>query len=240
MQPPIISCSCSPSPSTPLLWLPSSWLIPEPLTIPSLFLPRPPPPPDFIAAFLLAPALWGPAVLLSPCCPSSSSSSLPRAWGSLPAASSPQCLHPKPSLAMPSLACPCFCIPGTMNNEELGAHGRWPAPRRLWLPGPTESPARVGRCCTRSQRGGIPPTSDAISTAPAPNRLLTLQRGGAGPPCQNSCKILFYTDETHILLQPHSQKSLNHFSGNFPKKVTLRLTPCKGYFSQNSLNLAKL
>lgn len=222
----------------PLL-LPSSWLIPEPLTIPILLLPRPPPPPAFIAAFLLTQPSGDLLLsrLLAPHPPPPLSFCKDLCPGPQDEACSPQSLPCRAGPGAVARVSPCrspaLCVPGTMNNEELGVHGTWPAPRRLWL---------GGRRGTRSRWGGIPPTSDAIRIhgIPAPNRLLALQRGGVGPPCQNSCKIFFYTDKTHILLQPRSQKSLNHFSWNFPKKVSLRLTPCKGYFSQNSLSLAKL
>lgn len=239
----------------PYLW--ASWycchphgslLNPSPIFI--LLLPRPPPPPAFIAAFLLTPAL-------GICCSASFllpilflllfPSMCPRisAWLQ-DKVSSPPCLslhtlpgHPHPGVVatVSPVQEPCFVYPE--DKEQWGIRGPWPVPRRLWLPGSIKSPARPsGRFCTRSQRGGITPISDAIGTTP--NRLLTLELGGAGPLCQNSCKVLFHTDKTHILLQPHSQKSLDHFSWNFPKKVSLRLTPCKGYFSQNSLSLAKL
>lgn len=81
------------------------------------------------------------------------------------------------------------------------------------LPGSNKSLASpCGRFCRSSQLGGFHPADDAVGMSPAPNRLLTLKHGGEGGPSQNGSKIVFYTDKTHILLQPHSQKSLNHFS----------------------------
>lgn len=130
----------------------------------------------------------------------------------------------------------------TMRNYRVMARGQckcdFPV---ISLPGSNKSLVSLrGRCCRSSQRGGLHPADGAVGTTRAPNRLLALRCGVARASCQNSCRILFYTDKNHLLLQPHSQKSLNHFSWNFPKKVSPRLTPCKGYFSQNSLSLAKL
>lgn len=143
----------------------------------------------------------------------------------------------------------CICTlrlsEGTMNNEKLRGDGMWPAQMRLsdHLAARLANKSLVspcGRFCRSSQWDGFHPADNAAGTTPAPNRLLAPKCGGTGASRQNSSKILFYTGKTHILLQPHSQKSLNHFSWNFPKKVSLRLTPCKGHFSQNSLSLAKL
>lgn len=190
---------------------------------PHLPYPAPPPPPAFIISFLCLSPHSNP---LRTCCSPVFSLPIillllfPCTWGFLPRPRGRGLLSPV--LAPRTLR--VLCVSG--DNEQWGIRGSW------------HTASTKETLAARPQQERF--CSDAIRTGPAPNRLLTPEHRGARPPCQNSCKVLFCTDKTHILLQPHSQKLLNHFSWNFPKKVSLRLTPCKGYFSQNSLSLAKL
>lgn len=119
---PISAC-----PRLPPLLLPSSpspGLVPKPHTpspsrpFAGLPVPWPPPLPAFVAAFVLAPALWGPAALLPSCSVSSSSSSLrwsistPRCPGTSPRRLAPPnppvpspARRPGASLALGALLC---------------------------------------------------------------------------------------------------------------------------------------